>query len=310
MARTAPIRPLAELAEKAGLKMHALMPSYDLAIVGAGPAGLAAAVYGASEGLSTVMIEREAPGGQAGSSSRIENYLGFPSGLSGADLARRGVTQARRFGTEILTPQHVCKLRLNGPYRVLTLSDGSEISCQALLIATGVSYRRLEVPGVERLSGAGVYYGAAATEALSCAGGEAFIVGAGNSAGQAAMYLSRFARQVTLIVRGEGLAKTMSQYLIEQLARTANIALRFCSRVAEAHGEREARIAVTIANDATGESERVPGHRRSSSSSARRRIPISSPSCSSATSAATSSPAPRSRPRAGARAAGRSRATR
>ena len=190
--------PTAELvAKKVGLKTRALMPSYDLGIVGAGPAGLAAAVYGASEGLTTVMIEREAPGGQAGSSSRIENYLGFPSGLSGGDLARRAVAQARRFGAEILTPQHATKIRLNGPYRVITLSDGSEISCQALLIATGVSYRRLEIPGVDKLTGAGVYYGAAATEAISCTNEDAYIVGAGNSAGQAAMYLSRFAKRVT-----------------------------------------------------------------------------------------------------------------
>ena len=229
--------PTAELvAKKVGLKTRALMPSYDLGIVGAGPAGLAAAVYGASEGLTTVMIEREAPGGQAGSSSRIENYLGFPSGLSGGDLARRAVTQARRFGAEILTPQHATKIHLNGPYRVIALSDGSEISCQALLIATGVSYRRLEIPGVDKLTGAGVYYGAAATEAISCTNEDAYIVGAGNSAGQAAMYLSRFAKHVTLIVRGESLAKTMSQYLIDQIGKTPNITVQLRSRVIEAKG--------------------------------------------------------------------------
>ena len=225
------------LAQKAGLRTRAQMPSYDLAIVGAGPAGLAAAVYGASEGLTTVMIEREAPGGQAGSSSRIENYLGFPSGLSGGDLTRRAVAQARRFGAEILTPQQATKIRLNGPYRVVTLSDGSEVSCQALLIATGVSYRRLETPGIEKLTGAGVYYGAAATEALSCQNEDAYIVGAGNSAGQAAMYLSRFAKTVTLIVRGDSLAKTMSQYLIDQLGKTPNIC-RAVSRTRDG-GERQ-----------------------------------------------------------------------
>jgi thioredoxin reductase (NADPH) len=245
------------LAQKVGLKTRALMPSYDLAIIGAGPAGLAAAVYGASEGLTTVMIEREAPGGQAGSSSRIENYLGFPSGLSGGDLARRAVAQARRFGTEILTPQHATKIRLNGPYRVITLSDGSEISCQALLIATGVSYRRLEISGIEKLTGAGVYYGAAATEAISCTNQDAYIVGAGNSAGQAAMYLSRFAKNVTLLVRGDSLAKTMSQYLIDQIAKTPNIAVQFRSRVLEAKGNGNLD-ALTIANDETGEVKTVP----------------------------------------------------
>jgi thioredoxin reductase (NADPH) len=245
------------VAGRVGLKTRAQMPAYDLAIIGAGPAGLAAAVYGASEGLTTVMIEREAPGGQAGSSSRIENYLGFPSGLSGGDLARRAVAQARRFGTEILTPQTVTKIRLNGPYRVLTLADGSEISCQALLIATGVSYRRLEMPGIDSLTGAGVYYGAAATEALSCQNEDAYIVGAGNSAGQAAMYLSRFARSVTLIVRGESLAKTMSQYLIDQIEKTPNIAVQFRSRVTEAQGNSRLD-ALTIANDQSGEAKTVP----------------------------------------------------
>ena len=250
--------PLPEgLAQKAGLRTRAQMPSYDLAIIGAGPAGLAAAVYGASEGLTTVMIEREAPGGQAGSSSRIENYLGFPSGLSGGDLTRRAVAQARRFGAEILTPQEATKIRLNGPYRVVTLSDGSEISCQALLIATGVSYRRLETPGIEKLTGAGVYYGAAATEALSCQNEDAYIVGAGNSAGQAAMYLSRFARAVTLIVRGDSLAKTMSQYLIDQLGKTPNIAVQFRSRVTEAKGNGKLD-ALGIANDQSSEVKTVP----------------------------------------------------
>jgi thioredoxin reductase (NADPH) len=245
------------LAERVGLRTRAQMPSYDLAIIGAGPAGLAAAVYGASEGLTTVMIEREAPGGQAGSSSRIENYLGFPSGLSGSDLARRGVAQARRFGAEILTPQQVTKIRLNGPYRVITLGDGSEISCQALLLATGVSYRRLEVPGVDRLTGAGVYYGAAATEALSCQNEEAYIVGAGNSAGQAAMYLSRFAKRVTLIVRGDSLTKTMSQYLIDQITKTPNISVQFHSHVIEAKGNGKLDE-LTIANDQSGEVQTVP----------------------------------------------------
>src|SRR5436305_3788671 len=179
----------AQVAQKVGLRTRAQTTFYDLAIVGGGPAGLAAAVYGASEGLHTVIIEREAPGGQAGMSSRIENYLGFPTGLSGGDLARRAVAQARRFGVEILSPQAVTGIRVADPYRHVTLGDGSELSCHALLIATGVQYRTLDVPGVAKLTGAGVYYGAALTEALSCSGDDVYIVGGANSAGQAAIYL-------------------------------------------------------------------------------------------------------------------------
>jgi thioredoxin reductase (NADPH) len=248
---------LSQLGEKLGLKAHPEMAHYDLVIIGAGPAGLAAAVYGASEGLRTVMIERVAPGGQAGSSSRIENYLGFPAGLSGGDLARRAVAQARRFGAEILTPQHGKKIRLNGQYRVLTLSDDSEINCQALLIATGVSYRQLEVPGLERLTGAGVYYGSAMTEEMYCRDQDVYIVGAGNSAGQAAMYLSRFARCVKLLARGDSLAKSMSQYLIDELARTPNVVVQLQTRVIEAHGENHLE-SITIANDQTGQTTTAP----------------------------------------------------
>src|SRR4028118_60385 len=174
-----------DLAQRVGLRTTANLPFYDLLIVGGGPAGLAAAVYGASEGLRTVMIEREAPGGQAGTSSRIENYLGFPVGLSGADLARRAVAQARRFGVEVLTPQQATGLCVKDPYRIVSLADGSEIICHALLIATGVSYRKLDVPGIERLTGAGIYYGAAATEALSCRDEDVYIVGGAQSAGPA-----------------------------------------------------------------------------------------------------------------------------
>src|SRR5690349_11641770 len=179
---------LAELAEHAGLRTRATEAFYDLAIVGGGPAGLAAAVYGASEGLSTVMIEREAPGGQAGMSSRIENYLGFPSGLSGADLARRAVIQARRFGVEILAPQEVLGLRVEGGSKFVKLADGNEIGAKSLVIATGVAYRKLDVPGMERLQGAGVYYGAAMTEATACKDEDVFVVGGANSAGQAAIH--------------------------------------------------------------------------------------------------------------------------
>jgi thioredoxin reductase (NADPH) len=226
-----------EVAQRVGLKTRAEMPFYQLIIVGAGPSGLAAAVYGASEGLSTLLVESEAPGGQAGQSARIENYLGFPSGLSGSDLARRATAQARKFKAEILCPQEVREVRIDGPYRRLVLADQSELSCHALLIASGVSYRRLNVPGAEELAGAGVYYGIAAAEAINYQGQDVFIVGGGNSAGQAAMYLSRYARQVTVLVRGSGLAESMSRYLIDQLGETPNIAVRTRTEVAEVLGK-------------------------------------------------------------------------
>jgi thioredoxin reductase (NADPH) len=211
-----------ELAEKIGMQTRARLPFYDLAIVGAGPAGLAAAVYGASEGLRTVLIEQSAPGGQAGSSSRIENYLGFPSGVSGADLARRATTQARRFGTEVLA-QEVVGVKRQDPYRVLHLADGSEVSCYAVVLATGVSLQTLDVPGIEALLGIGVYYGAAMTEAAAYRGQEMCVVGAGNSAAQGALFFSRYARRVTLLVRAESPGKSMSQYLIDRIAATPNI---------------------------------------------------------------------------------------
>src|SRR5215203_4261342 len=225
-----------QIAEKLGLRMHPGLAFYDLVIVGAGPAGLAAAVYGASEGLSTLLIEREAPGGQAGTSSRIENYLGFPIGLSGGDLARRAVAQVSRFGAEILTPLEATGIRTQDSYRFVVLTDGSEISCHALLIATGASYRELDVPGVGRLTGAGVYYGAAITEALACRDKDVYIVGAGNSAGQAAMYLSKYAGSVTILARGGSLAASMSQYLIAQIEAQEKIAVWVRSRVVEAKG--------------------------------------------------------------------------
>jgi thioredoxin reductase (NADPH) len=227
----------AEVAERLGLRMRAEKPFYDLVVVGAGPAGLAAAVYGASEGLHTLLIEREAPGGQAGTSSNIENYLGFPLGLTGADLTRRAVAQARKFGAEILTPQEVRNVRVDGPYRVLTLGDGSEVSTRVLLVSTGVSYRWLEAPGVAELTGRGVYYGAALTEALSCRDEDVYVVGGGNSAGQAAMFFARYARQVTILVRGPGLAETMSQYLIDQIAAMPNIVIQPRTQVAAVAGD-------------------------------------------------------------------------
>lgn len=245
-----------QVAEKIGLQTQAGNPFYDLIIVGGGPAGLAAAVYGASEGLDTVMIEREAPGGQAGTSSRIENYLGFPVGLSGADLARRAVTQARRFGVEILTPQEVKGIRVEDPYRFVQLADGSEISCHSLILALGVSWKRLDVPGLDKLTGAGVYYGAAQTEAISCQGEEVYIIGGANSAGQAAMYFSKYASQVTILVRGESLTKSMSQYLIDQINETPNIKVMVHSSVTEAKGETSLE-AISIANSQTGETKVV-----------------------------------------------------
>ena len=246
-----------QVAEKIGLRTQADKPFYDLIIVGGGPAGLAAAVYGASEGLSTVMIEREAPGGQAGTSSRIENYLGFPVGLSGSDLARRAVDQARRFGVEILTPQEVSGIRIEDPYRFIQLVSGTEISCHAMILGLGVSWRRLNVPGLDRLTGAGVYYGAAQTEALSCKDEDVYIVGGANSAGQAAMYFSKYASHVTMLVRGESLTKSMSQYLIDQIAATPNITVQSHSSVVEAKGETSLE-AIAIQNTITGETQIVP----------------------------------------------------
>jgi len=248
---------IAALAEQIGLKTRATSPFYDLIVVGGGPAGLAAAVYGASEGLQTVLIERDAPGGQAGTSSRIENYLGFPAGLSGGDLARRAVDQARKFNAEILSPQEVTSVRVEDPYRFVTLTDGSELSCHALLIATGVSYRTLDVPGIASLNGVGVYYGAAITEAVSCADGDVYIVGGANSAGQAAMYLSRYARGVTLLVRGPSLAASMSRYLIDQINATPNICVLPCANVVAVEGD-ESLERITIRDANTGETHTVP----------------------------------------------------
>ena len=247
----------ADLAGKLGLKTKAEFPFYDLVVVGAGPAGLAAAVYGAADGLRTLLVEREAPGGQAGRSSRIENYLGFPMGLSGNDLARRAVSQARRFGVEILTPQEVCGVRIEGPSRVLQLSDGGEIGCRALLIATGIAFRKLDVPGLERLSGAGVYYYAPMSEAFSHRDGNIYIVGGANSAGQAAMYFSKFARQVTMLVRGDSLSDSMSQYLENQIAATKHIEVKLNSSVVAVEGADRCET-ITIQNNKTRSTETVP----------------------------------------------------
>ena len=246
-----------EVAQKVGLRTRAQTTFYDLAIIGGGPAGLAAAVYGASEGLHTVIVEREAPGGQAGMSSRIENYLGFPSGLSGGDLARRAVVQARRFGVEILAPQTVVGMRTEGSYRIIKLADDSEISCHTLMIASGVQWRRLEAPGIDRLQGAGVYYGGGTTEALTCKGEIVYVVGGANSAGQAAMNFSKYAERVVILVRGDSLASTMSQYLIDQIKETPNIQLWTHASVAEAHGDTHLEEISVLCSD-TDKIERVP----------------------------------------------------
>lgn len=245
------------VAEKIGLQTKAEKPFYDLIIVGAGPAGLAAAVYGGSEGLSTVMIEKEATGGQAGTSSRIENYLGFPQGLTGADLARRATTQALRFGVELLRPQEAVKVRVDDPYRYVQLADGNEISGRAVLIASGVNVRRLEVPGVEELTGAGIYYGAALTEAAYYRDQDVFVVGGANSAGQGAMFFSRYARKVTMLVRSSNLEAGMSQYLVDQIANTPNIDVVLRTEVIEAIGE-ERLEKIKISNMDTKEVETLP----------------------------------------------------
>jgi thioredoxin reductase (NADPH) len=244
----------AALAEKTGLRTRAAQRFYDLLIVGAGPAGLAAAVYGASEGLRTALVEVEAPGGQAGASARIENYLGFPAGLSGSDLTRRAVAQARRFGAELLTTQAAVGVQDRDGYRVLTLADGSELSAHALIVATGVSYRTLDIPGAERLNGAGIYYGSAMTEAVACRDEDVYVVGGANSAGQAAVYLAGFARRVTMLVRGPGLSATMSSYLIDRLGSLPNVAVRPHTRVVEATGGTHLE-AIAVRDDLQGTTE-------------------------------------------------------
>jgi thioredoxin reductase (NADPH) len=228
---------ISQLAERLGLSMIPKGGFYDVIVIGAGPAGLACALYCSTEGLRTVLIEREAAGGQAGLSSRIENYLGFPSGLSGADLTRRAVTQVRRFGTEVLAPAEAVSLMVDGEYRIVKLSNGQELVAHSVVIASGVQWRRLDVPGMEQLSGAGIYYGAAITEASSCKDEDIYIVGAANSAGQAAVHFSEVARSVKMIVRGNSLSKSMSQYLVERIRSIPNISVIPNSEVIEVRGQ-------------------------------------------------------------------------
>ncbi len=227
---------LSQVAERLGLATIPSRRFYDVIVVGAGPAGLACALYCSTEGLKTVLVEREAAGGQAGLSSRIENYLGFPSGLSGADLARRGVAQVQRFGTEVLAPAEAVSLVVDGEYRVVKLSSGQELAAHSVVIAAGVQWRRLEVPGMDRLTGAGVYYGAAVTESSSCKDEDIYIVGGANSAGQAAVHFAEVARSVRMIVRGESLSKSMSHYLVERIGTIANISVIPNAEVVEVSG--------------------------------------------------------------------------
>ena len=242
-----------DIAKKIGLNSIASQELYDVVIIGAGPAGLAAAVYGGTEGLKTLMVERKAPGGQAGTSSRIENYLGFPSGLSGADLTRRAITQATRFGVELLSPCEVIDISMKDKYKILSLSNGTEIKTHTIVISTGVDYRTLDIKGINDLTGAGVYYGAATAEAHSCRGKNVYVVGGGNSAGQAAMYLSGFAENVFIVIRRDSLDSTMSHYLIDQIKKSKNITLIKNSIVKETIGERTLEC-ITLENTVTGES--------------------------------------------------------
>ncbi len=227
-----------QLATRVGLKTAARSDYYDLVVIGGGPAGLAAAVYGSSEGLNTLLVEPEAPGGQAGSSSRIENYLGFPSGITGEDLARRAATQATRFGTEFIT-QCAAGIATRDQYHHVALGDGREVNCRVVLVSIGVHWRRLQVPGAERLLNAGLYYGATLSEASTCTDEEIFLVGGANSAGQAAIHFAKFARKVTMLVRGPSLVQSMSKYLIDQIAGTSNISVEFLAEVQELQGDMQ-----------------------------------------------------------------------
>jgi len=245
------------LAKGIGLKAHASEKVYDVVIIGAGPAGLAAAVYGASEGLLTLMVDKKAPGGQAGTSSRIENYLGFPKGLSGADLTRRAISQATRLGAEFLSPQEVVDIRLKDLYKIIKLSDGSEINALSVVIATGVDYRQLDAKGISDFTGAGVYYGSATTEAQACKGNDVYIVGGGNSAGQAAMYLSKYAKTVFILIRRDSLSSSMSHYLIQQINNTENINILGKTQVIDGIGDGRLEE-LNIENSETKERNNVP----------------------------------------------------
>jgi thioredoxin reductase (NADPH) len=248
---------LPELAEKLGLQQTAEHDMYDVLIIGAGPAGLAASVYGSCEGLRTLLIERSNPGGQASSSARIENYLGFPSGLSGAELSRRAVTQTLRFGTEILTPKEVKAITVRDGYKITELTDGSTIHSKTIVIATGVAYKKLEIEGIDLFAGAGVYYGAASVEANACRNQDIYIVGGGNSACQAALYMSKFAKEVNIVIRKQALSQTAANYLVENIRRTPNIRIIGSTDVIACHGSTVLET-ITLRNAVTGEEKTVP----------------------------------------------------
>ncbi|QCP48847.1 response regulator [Trinickia violacea] len=246
-----------QIAEQVGLRTRSTTPFYDLLIVGGGPAGLAAAVYGASEGLHVAIVECDAPGGQAGTSSHIDNYLGFPAGVTGAELSRRALMQAKRFGAEMILTQQAVGLRIDEPYKFVRLSDGAEVSCLALMVASGVSYRKLEARGIEELTGAGVYYGASVVEAVACANQDLYVVGAANSAGQGAMFLSKYARSVTILCRGSSLNPDMSHYLVKEINETENIHLRPNTMVESVSGQGHL-AQITLRDVLTGQTESVP----------------------------------------------------
>jgi len=248
---------LAPIAAKLGLRSSAQKELYDVAIIGAGPAGLAAGVYGGSEGLNTLLVEKRAPGGQAGTSSRIENYLGFPKGLSGSDLSRRAISQATRFGIEILNPQSVENIEIKDGYKILTLGDGKTVHSKSVVVTTGVAYRMLQAEGLEKFTGAGVYYGAATTEATACRDREIYVVGGGNSAGQGAVYLSNFAKHVHIILRRDNLRDTMSSYLIDQIDGIENITVEPYREVQKAHGDKQLE-SLSILNNKSGEMDEKP----------------------------------------------------
>jgi thioredoxin reductase (NADPH) len=248
---------LPDLAKQIGLQQTASEKMYDVLIIGGGPAGLAASVYGSCEGLKTILIEKSNPGGQASSSARIENYLGFPKGLSGADLTRRAIAQTLRFGTEILTPKTVKNIRLKDGYKITEMTDGSEIHSKTVIIATGVEYTKLEIPGLDKFTGAGVYYGSASVEAHACKNEIVYIVGGGNSACQAAMHICKFAKEVNIVIRRDSITKTAANYLIENISRTPNIKVHTRTEVVSVDGEKVLEN-ITLKDVNTNEEKTVP----------------------------------------------------
>ncbi|MEO0526127.1 MAG: FAD-dependent oxidoreductase [Bacteroidota bacterium] len=251
---------IAELAKRLGLNAEAKENLYDVVIIGAGPSGLAAAVYGGSEGLKTLLIEKKAPGGQAGTSSRIENYLGFPNGLSGQELTHRAITQAKRFGIEFLSPREVTSIKTMDGYKIIVLDDGTEIRTKSIVVSTGVNYRKLPAEGVEDYTGAGIYYGSSMTEAQACRNKEVYIVGGGNSAGQSAVYLSNFAKNVYIVIRKDDLSSSMSRYLIDQINAIDNITLIPNTNITKVMGKNKRLSHLELRNDRLEESKKVEAH--------------------------------------------------